>query len=768
MSLKEVAIYLTDKLKKTNVNNPKSNKACRTLLTMHPTLDEDIEILVMIALQCMQLYFTQKRTSHETGEASLTYVSTSIGKQVMRFIQREPTPWDMHVTIGDLFVEAFHQNKYISLHYVHGMEGGWFIRAGENWASSDVQDQNFYRLLATTKKPPKNIYSVFQTFSSTSGISITQPIIKDWNEDRAIEFNKHLDKPWIKSINNLQQVAWSINTRVADLMQEHREQFVTSERVGDNTDLREIRRKSKWRELDMSIGKIQKVYNLSAFYQYVDTDYRGRIYYSEPFLNFQGSDYSRGVLQFAIGKPMTNNGNFWLAVHTACCFNQSYHRSEIPDWCEADYSSFLEEEDLDSISVDKMTLEDRANWTNQNIDWILDAGQNGTIHFDCEKPISFLAACIEWFDYDTATKEGRTHLSRLPIPVDGSNNGWQHLGAMSKDTLTGELVGLTPVTIQKDFYVQTAKELQNLTEDEELIDILNKMPMKHIRKGISKRGSMTRAYSAGAAKIGFNMWLDCRTEGFDEKYGITEDHCKKFARILIKAINKVCPGPLETMSYLQKLAKYEIGEYRKFLNGQEAHSEYTKLRKEIKLIYKKETLTDEDLEELSSLIQQSNQYESKMIYGNGKKYMSWCTPSGFPVEYTAFTMRKLKCRGRVSGKQIQHVGHIPTTAPDARKFMCGISPNFIHSMDATHMALLIANWEGDFGAVHDSFSTHACDVEDLLLKTKEIFINMYNVDNFYDYIEKQLVTDRSELDIEQPELGQLIIKEIENSDYFFA
>ena len=60
------------------------------------------------------------------------------------------------------------------------------------------------------------------------------------------------------------------------------------------------------------------------------------------------------------------------------------------------------------------------------------------------------------------------------------------------------------MSIQYDFYVQTAKELYNLTEDEHLKSILSKMPMKHIRKGISKRGSMTRAYSAGAQKIGEN------------------------------------------------------------------------------------------------------------------------------------------------------------------------------------------------------------------------------------------------------------------------
>ena len=81
------------------------------------------------------------------------------------------------------------------------------------------------------------------------------------------------------------------------------------------------------------------------------------------------------------------------------------------------------------------------------------------------------------------------------------------LSAISKDQQTGELVGLVPVGIQKDFYVQTAKELIAGNQDDRLQSILDAMPMKSIRKGISKRGSMTRAYSAGAKKISENMLL---------------------------------------------------------------------------------------------------------------------------------------------------------------------------------------------------------------------------------------------------------------------
>ena len=244
------------------------------------------------------------------------------------------------------------------------------------------------------------------------------------------------------------------------------------------------------------------------------------------------------------------------------------------------------------------------------------------------------------------------HFSSLPIPVDGSNNGWQHLGAMSKDPLTGRLVGLIPVDIQQDFYVQTAKKLIEITKDERRQEILASMPMKKIRKGISKRGSMTRAYSAGAQKIAENMYQDCKKEGYHIDYDITEKDCKGFARDLVKAIDQVCPGPLQTMKYLQAIAAYELDK--------------------------------------------------------GKKFIAWTTPTGFPVIYNCFHERDEKERGTISGVgQIKHVAKVVSESPNRRGFMCGISPNFVHSQDAAHMQRVINVFDKQFGAVHDSFATHA-------------------------------------------------------------
>ena len=539
--------------------------------------------------------------------------------------------------------------------------------------------------------------------------------------------------------------------------------------IYDN-DAKELKRLSKKVEWSFITEKAEEAegHELQLFYQYIDADYRGRLYYIEPFLNFQGPDLARGLLNFSTAKPMTEAGKRWLAIHTAASYNMSYSIDEIPSWCEEDYYSHLKKEGLDNISVDKMTLSDRVEWTNQYMEEIIDAGDAGNITKDAEKPVAFLACCFEWYDIFEAENDDRVHMSRIPVPIDGSNNGWQHLGAISKDDQTGSLVGLVPIKIQKDFYVQTAKKLLEICKDDRLNSILESMPMKKIRKGISKRGSMTRAYSAGAAKIGENMYFDCKTEDYHIDYGINEKDCMKLAGLLIKSIDVVCPGPLTTMKYLQDLAVYEIGRFERIdSEGNEAAKEYRDISKRISAIHKIKDHTDEELTELSELIAERKTFSTKLIHGNGKSSLKWKTPSGFKVHYKNFHALDGKIKGSIDGQRITHVVKVNTTHPDIRGFVCGVSPNYIHSMDASHMSIVISEWAGDFGAVHDSFSTHACEVDDLLLKAKEVFIRIYDVDNYYNEI-KKIVSDDTQLDVEQPKLGGLNIGDIYDSEYFFA
>jgi DNA-directed RNA polymerase len=764
----EVRDYLIEKVRTVNSKNPKANTGA-VILQYNKDYETNMEGFVKNALQTIQILFTTSSSSNPVGTASLTNVSFKIGREISKELGRELT-WLNQIRLGDLFVEAFYQCGFADIYYPKTRNTSYIISATARWVELADIPGMFSRinLLHTSITPPRNINGMMQK----SG-AVFFPVIKGKTAKDFLE----LDKPYIRSINKLQNSGWRINRRVLDVIEKYKEVFSSSIPFKDN-DAKELKRRSQALEWSFIIAKANILKDEDIFYQYLDADYRGRLYYKEPFLNYQGSDISRGMLKFARAKPMTQEGLYWLAVHTATSYNASFSIDKIPEWCESDYESYLKEEGLDDISVDKMTLDDRVRWVNENMDAIVNLGTDGEIDSEAEKIVTFLACCIEWSDYTKAVKDKRIHMSNLPIPIDGSNNGWQHLGAISKDTQTGDLVGLIPREIQKDFYVQTAKELINLTDDERLISILNMMPMKSIRKGITKRGSMTRAYSAGAKKIAENMFFDCKAEDYHTEYGITQDDCNKFAKVLIKAINNVCPGPLQTMSYLQELAKYELGTFKKVdEDGKIAGPEYKEAVKRRSELFKTKDITDEEIDELNELVKFTSKYKSILVYGNGADRVKWTTPSGFSVEYTKFRMERKKGRGTIAGfkknsgghQGINHVAQTATIYPDIQGFLCGISPNVIHSLDASHMALVIDQWHGEFGAVHDSFSTHACDVEHLIGITKRAFIDMYDVDNFYNWLEQELISEDHEgLEVQQPQLGTLDVNDIQESDYFFA
>ena len=56
------------------------------------------------------------------------------------------------------------------------------------------------------------------------------------------------------------------------------------------------------------------------------------------------------------------------------------------------------------------------------------------------------------------------------------------------------------------------------------------------------------------------------------------------------------------------------------------------------------------------------------------------------------------------------------------------SPNFVHSLDATHMMLTAINCAQQgltFASVHDSYWTHAADVEKMNRTIRETFIALH-------------------------------------------
>ena len=108
--------------------------------------------------------------------------------------------------------------------------------------------------------------------------------------------------------------------------------------------------------------------------------------------------------------------------------------------------------------------------------------------------------------------------------------------------------------------------------------------------------------------------------------------------------------------------------------------------------------------------------------------------------------------------------------PARHELASGISPNVVHSFDAAHMALVMCTLKDSgnksFGAIHDSFSVHACDVNELIGVTKDEFIQIYKGDVLED-LKAQITLGDLSCEVTQPHKGNLNLEDIKDSDYFF-
>ena len=116
----------------------------------------------------------------------------------------------------------------------------------------------------------------------------------------------------------------------------------------------------------------QKFKEYTTLYYPLQFDFRGRAYCVPAFLNYQSIGGAKAMLVFSNGKEITpeNRGEFWLAVHGANMYGE-----------------------------DKVSLEDRVKWVNDNEEWIVKCAQDPFRNReweDASNAFQFLAWCDEW------------------------------------------------------------------------------------------------------------------------------------------------------------------------------------------------------------------------------------------------------------------------------------------------------------------------------------------------------------------------------------
>ena len=113
---------------------------------------------------------------------------------------------------------------------------------------------------------------------------------------------------------------------------------------------------------------------------------------------------------------------------------------------------------------------------------------------------------------------------------------------------------------------------------------------------------------------------------------------------------------------------------------------------------------------------------------------------------------------------------------DPTRQVSGIAPNFIHSLDASHLMMSVCEAKrhsiSNFALIHDSLGTHAGLTEDFAKIIRETFYRLYSEYTPLEDITKHLLAQIEEPDKEKiptpPTKGDLDLTKIKEAVYLFA
>lgn len=498
---------------------------------------------------------------------------------------------------------------------------------------------------------------------------------------------------------------------------------------------REKARQSRRLSLSFIVNQANKFSQFKAIWFPYNMDWRGRVY-AVPMFNPQGNDMQKGLLTLAVGKPIGADGFKWLKVHGANC-----------------------------AGVDKITFEERIKWVEDNHDNIMAAAKAPMDSIEwwgkLDSPFCFLAFC---FEYAGVMHHGLSYSCSLPIAFDGSCSGIQHFSAMLRDHIGGHAVNLTPSGKVQDIYRIVSDRIEEKLkvllvngtdnemvthEDKKTGEITERLKLGTrelarqwltygMSRKVTKRSVMTLAY--GSKEYGFadQVYEDIVMPAIDSGYGamFTEpSQASRFmAKMIWEAVSVTVVAAVDAMKWLQGAAKLLAAEV-------------------------KDKKTGEILKPCLPV--------------------HWVTPDGFPVwqEYRKKDTTRLNLMFLGSFNLQPTVNKGTKKELDKHKQESGISPNFVHSQDGSHLRKTVVHTHRKYGVmsfavIHDSFGTIPADAEYLFRGVRETMVETYRDNDvlldFYEQFEYQLHESQRDKLPELPKKGKLNIEDILSSDFAFA
>jgi len=328
--------------------------------------------------------------------------------------------------------------------------GLWLLSVAVYSGLYEVRRNNGEQPTSDRSTEPYRIWSVYSPARQTEGYLSTEGPFPEWT-DSIDEDGRQLlysdcytpevrpDSTWINAVHHLEGIPFQINKPVLKAVQ----------RVGVKTS-----NPTKREQLEQIIATAEGLLG-STFHHRVHIDQRGRIYISRSPINFQQGDIARGLLEFAEGVPLTDDGIRAIYLHIANCNGEKGDINERIEYAKDHHATWIEYAEGSS-----------DEWQNAPDPWQL------------------LRACIE---LATAKVGDRSHLI---VPIDQTCSGlaWQSI-VMSDPTLA-TLTNLRDG--HHDLYSAIGDQLNLPADSAE-------------RRTIIKNSVMLRSYGAGARTIAMQL-----------------------------------------------------------------------------------------------------------------------------------------------------------------------------------------------------------------------------------------------------------------------
>lgn len=410
--------------------------------------------------------------------------------------------------------------------------------------------------------------------------------------------------------------------------------------------------------------EIARAFLGERFYLPHNMDFRGRAYPLSPHLNHLGNDLSRSLLKFWEGRRLGTSGLKWLKIHAANVFG-----------------------------YDKYSFEEREKFIDLHMEDVFDSAEHPLDGerwwMKAENPWQTLAACMELTEA-MSLPSAIDYISHLPVHQDGTCNGLQHYAALGGDVEGARQVNLVPSDRPQDVYSKVLTIVQGYVDkDAEKGNKVAQLLRDKLVRKVIKQTVMTNVY--GVTFVGARAQIASQLKG---KEGIDDASVYPasiyLARKVFDAVRSLFEGAHLIQDWLGETA--------------------TKISKSVRL----------DIDAVSDR------------NGNRPDFMSsviWTTPLGLPIVQPYREDKKTQIQTKLQSVYLSDPYALRGVNP--RKQRTAFPPNYIHSLDATHMLLSAAECgrKGmQFASVHDSYWTHAADVDEMNKTLREAFIKLHEVD----------------------------------------